>query len=313
MGLAGCLLVCELALGLALPVHRGRHEVDTRVAQIASLEGAPRAVLLADSLSFGALVGEEDGRPLVGEDVLDLASNQSIGVAGNAFLLRRLLEATPAAPERVVYASYPHSFRSNLDSERFLEPYFTSVFTAPEEIADVERLLDRPDLDAALRSAGGLGGLYPPSHTRRGWLLDRVSAGLRSAQRALLGGRSAPKAGEAARQKIAERAALPGFEASEVTRAFLPELIARCEERGIELVLVTAPLPPSLKSAWEASGYWEQYEAWRADLAAAHPETVRVLPCPWTPSSDDEFYDGVHVVPSTRIAWGRALAGLLEQ
>ncbi len=310
----------EAAFGLLAEESRGRHEVDDCAHAVVAFRTAPRTVLVADSVSYGVL----DAVALP-DDVLDLSNNQTIATAGNCFLLERLakeLERRGAeGPDFVVIAMNPVSWDSDLDSARFLEPYFVTVFDRPEEIASVERLLGRPALVTAMRRARLENAVQLPSHLRRGLLEAPLRDGLRELKRRgqeLLGGgvSEAPGGGalwaEAARAKIAERAALATFVPSPVTAAYLPEIAALCAERGARLVLMPAPLPPTVLAAWRANGFWDGYLASLARFTAGHPAVV--LPeCPYLAPSDAAFYDGVHLIQSAKNAWAEVLAGALRR
>ncbi len=309
----------EATFGILADENRGRHEVDDRVHAVAALDTPPRTVLLADSVSYGVL----DGVTLP-DDVLDLSNNQSIGAAGNYFLLRRLvhvLERRGAPdPAFVVVAMNPVSWASDLDSERFLAPYFTSVFRRPDEIESVARSLDRPELTVAMRHSAFATAVQVPSLLRRGLVQTPVRDGLRELKRTL----SAPGTeavdeapggaalwSEIARDKISARALLREFSAPAVTAAYLPQIAALCRERGTRLVLLPAPVPPSVLEAWQANGYWASYLEHMSRLTGGEPDVVVVSRCPYTPPSDAAFYDGVHLVQSAKNAWADALARTL--
>lgn len=308
------IVAVELAALLVLPVERGRHEVDRRTAQIDTVERIPDSVLLSDSVSYGALDGLE-----VPASVLDLSSNQAIGVAGNAFFVRRLFERLEARDPgsargvRVVYALSPVSFESNLDSARFLEPYFTSVFVRPSEIEAIEEHLDRPEIAELQRRDAARRVTYPPTYLRRGVVQTPIALALRALDRERRANLPVPsEPTPAAREEIATRGAYVSFDPSEVSRAFLPVLADVCGEYGATLRIVHAPVPPSIHAAWERTGYAEDYASWLEGIASDRPHVELVAAPPASIGVDAAFYDGVHLLPGPRLAWGRALLEHLD-
>ncbi len=307
-----CVLLVEVAFGWLLPRNPGRHEVDRRVARIAKETRASRNVLLSDSVSYGVLDGIE-----LPDDVLDLSTNQAISVAGNAFLVERLferLDALAISPpvDTVLYVVGPTGLEVALDSKRFNEPYFTSVFTRAAEIAAVDERLDRPDLVRAMRVARTRARFEFPSYARRGVLIEPLTNALRGLKRGLYGAAAMPTTPTArARELIEERSQRAVFEPSSVTRAFLPVLAAECERRGVRLVLAPPPVAPTLLAAWKRTGMWDGYVGFLADVARPHA-LVRVAPsCPVAFDTDAAFYDGVHLEQAAKSTWGEALAALL--
>lgn len=316
LAFAGALVV-EASFGLAAREHRGRHEVDDCAHAVAAFGTPPRTVLLADSISYGVL----DAVTLP-DDVLDLSNNQTIGAAGNFFLLQRLARELDrrgaSGPSHLVMVMSPDSWDSNLDSATLLEPYFVTVFDGAGEIASVAGSLERPALVAAMRRSRWESALQLPSYLRRGLVQAPLRDGLRGLKRRLqegLGGANEAPGGaalwaEAARAKIAARAAVAGFVVAPVTEAYLPQLAALCAERGARLVLMPAPLPPTVVAAWRANGLWQDYLETLARLTAEHPALV-LEECPYRAPSDESFYDGVHLVQSAKNAWAQVLAGVL--
>lgn len=321
LGLAALLVLgAEAGLALLADESRGRHEVDDCAHAVAAFGTPPRTVLLSDSVSYGVLDAVD-----LPPDVLDLSNNQTIAAAGNAFLLRRLwgeLDRRGAdGPEAVVIVMNPVSWEADLGSERFLQPYFVTVFRRPEEIADVAATLGRPELVAAMRRAAFATALHPPSTLRRGLvhtpLRDALRALKRAAQERLGGGANEAPGGaglwaEAARAKIEERSALTRFGVSPVSAAYLPRIAALCAERGARLYLVPAPLPPTVLAAWRANGYWPSYLETLERLAGVHGAAI-VPECPYLAPDDASFYDGVHLVQSAKDAWAEVLAGVLRR
>ena len=311
--LAVLVTVTEAAFGALFPVHLGRHEVDDCAYLVATARSPIRTVLLSDSVSYGVLRSLE-----IPDDLLDLTSNQAIGIAGNTFLVQRLFERLDdlgaAMPERIILAFNPASFESNLDSERFLDSYFASVFHRPNEIEDVQESLNRPDIVRLQRRDAFAHGFELPSYLRRGHLHRPLREGLRSLKRWLQRSsgttREAPGGAavwrETARRKIEERSKLR-FQPSEVSEVYLPKLARLCDRRGVELLIVTAPVAPTILEAWRRSGFLDAYRAWLRAIAERFP-ALRILdPCPWVPASDALFYDGVHLTEEGKEGWGRAL------
>lgn len=310
LGLALVLaLVVEVVFALTLEEHRGRHELDARVATIAVTRTAPRAVLLSDSISYGVLSPVPDG-------VLDLSSNQSVSTAGNAFLLARLADALERSRddemprvERVVYVLSPMSFEADLRSERFLELYFTSVFNRRTERRAVAERLDRPELVTELEERALERWLHPPSYLRRGHLLRPLAEGLREADRRLRGGGELPgTAPEATVERIARDAALVELPVSEVTTQFLPLLAEAAARLGAEVELRLAPVPPSLREAWSTDGALAKLESELVALCAPLEHLSYGGPIPYEPPGDFAFYDGSHLHPVARRDYGEALA-----
>jgi len=314
--LALFVLVAEVAFAALLPVHRGRHEGDARLASLESLSEIPRVALISDSVCYGVLDGVE-----APADVLDLTSNQAISTAGNAFLLRRLFEAgerlrgagEAGRVEEVVYLLSPTSYAANVDWANFVAPYFTDLFLDPADVAELEERVERPELPRAMEANRRTLALHPPSYVRRGAVHDPLVGLLRSLKRRLYADR--PPATElppGARALLDERAALETFEPSEITRAFLPRLAELCAEHGARLHLGRPPIAPSLIAAWRESGYWESYRAWVADFAEEHEGVSAAFDLPWTPPGDTAFYDGVHLDQAPKLEWGEALARMLS-
>jgi hypothetical protein len=299
----------EAAFQHLLPEHLGRHELDERVAQIEGLSRAPRQVLLSDSVSYRVLEHLPDGPP---PDLLDLSSNQAVSAAGNCFLLERLAErladVDPAGRvERVVYVLGPTSLGTDLRSGRFVESYFTSVFTRDLEVAAVRERLGREDLARAMEDQARDHWLVPPSYRRRGHLLRPLALALRDLRRALAADDALPTAVRgAARRRIVEEAGDP-LPLSAVSRAFLPRLAEATAHLGAELELRFAPLPPSLLEAWRKSGALSGLEAELEALGAAHwPLTFDAQPL-LPEAADAWFYDGSHLARPLRARYAEKL------
>ncbi len=304
--LAVGVLSVEAVIGGWVPVQKGRHEVDRRVAEIERIAQVPPTVFLSDSISYEVLMGV--GLP---EDVLDLSSNQTIGVAGNYFLLRRLLERAPGQVERVVYAFSPLSLSANLDSKNYLKAYFETVFLRADEIDDIEHRLGRKELSRAMEKARLRALVEPPSSNRAGVIRDPLGVSLRDWKRTLRrGGPVSEAVTPLAQTKISEQAGLR-FRTSAVTDTFLPALADLCAAHGIELVLVTAPVAPSIDQAWRENGFWEEYETYLGEFEAGRGAVTWIHPCPFRPDADGSFYDGVHLEELSKGAWGRALLEIL--
>ena len=315
--LALLILATESAFALLSPLDRGRHEVDHRVAAIADIERTPGVILLSDSVSFGVL--DLVGTPA---DVLDLSSNRSVTVAGNAFLVRRVLGELKSKGQatddlRIVYAIGPESLEAELDSANFLESYFTSVFCRPDEIADVRERLRRPELTQSMQRARQELRWQFPSHLRRGLLTAPLSRALRQLRVRFASDAPPPQhASSAFRAKLAYLGKKSRFEASEVTRLYLEQLWDAARGSGAELILLVPPLPPSLWELWEENGYLRSFRAWMERFREEHPGFVWIESPPWgsSPSQggDAAFYDGVHFVPAAKRLWGQELKGFLE-
>lgn len=296
----------EAALAVGLPEQLGRHEVDARVATVADPPPGVRCVLLADSVSYDVLASPPAG-------VLDLSTNQSVSTAGNAFLVERLVDAVgEGALERFVYVLSPTSFAADLESERFLEPYFTSIFTRPREREAVATLLARPALDAALAEHTGDPWLQPPSYRRRGYLTWSLTRLLRRVEHELHAGGSLPtEPTAAAAERIATDVALPVLAVSPVTAAFLPRLARAAGRVGAVVEVRLAPVPPTSRAAWEASGALPTLEAELRALCASEPNLSYGGAVPYAPPGDAAFVDGSHLHPVAERDYGAALAALL--
>lgn len=290
-----------------VPTQLGRHEVDRRVADVERASAAPRTVLLSDSISYEALNGID-----IPEGSLDLSSNQTIGVAGNYFLVKRLLENNPGEVrglERIVYALSPSSLSINLDNLKWLETYFLTVFLRPEESRSIAQVLGRNDLTDAMDAARWRSRWEVPSSRRAGLVRDPLGTFLRAQKSKLQGAAPAPTSlSSRAKKKIDDHCRETTFERSQVTDSYLPLLADLCLEEGIELILITAPVAPSILSAWESNGYWEQYLAYTQDFASTHGAVRWIVPCPLSFESDLLFYDGSHLEQASKGRWGRALA-----
>ncbi|QDU68005.1 hypothetical protein [Engelhardtia mirabilis] len=303
-------VVVELLLALALPEHRGRHELDARVAQVQGARIAPRVVLLSDSVSYDVLWPVPDG-------VLDLSSNQSVSTAGNAFLVQRLADTLArrgvgGGVERVVYVLSPASFEADLRSERFLELYFTSIFNRPAERHAVSERLGRPELVAELETQARRRWLYPPSYLRRGYLLRPLAEAMRELDRRLRGSGQLPSAAPAATlQRIDKDTALDHLMVSEVTADFLPLLAEAAGRLGARVEVRLAPVPPTTRAAWQANGALPDLERELEALCAPVDGLTYGGPIPYEPPGDRAFYDGSHLHPVARRAYGEALAAEL--
>ncbi|MEM7311296.1 MAG: hypothetical protein AAF682_31810 [Planctomycetota bacterium] len=308
--LAGAVVALELVFGFALPVDRGRHEVD-RLARETAL-GAPAGdvVLLADSVCYAVL--DPDRARDAG--LVDLASNQSVGVAGNVFLLERLREARPEPLRAVVYIASPRSLREGLHNYAHLGPYFTSVFLRDREIADVEARLDRSDLVEAMRAERSSARRRIPSNQRAGWVLHPMSRWLRSAKQRLerSRGNTLPPLTRSAQELLAELSALDSFDPPVETVRYLERLAEVTAEAGAVLVLCPPPLAPTLRAAWGKSGLAAEYEAWMGAFAGRHDHVLFEPSSRYLPSDDRLFTDGVHLTPSGKREWEQILFGWLS-
>jgi hypothetical protein len=304
------IVVVELWTAGALPVKRGRHEVDRRVAQIARTHQAPKTVLLSDSVSYEALAGAQ-----APAGTLDLSSNQTIGVAGNYFMLRRLLDrlgADAKGIERVVYAVSPKALDENLQSKLFLPTYFTSVFTRPEEIEGMQQALGRTDLVEAMSQARKRALVELPLSQRQGVIRDPLGSLLREVKRKLKRNSASPVVPNPDAQKvIGQRSANDAFAPSPASEVYLKLLAELCAQREIELILVSPPIAPSIQSARESNGYEDQFSLYRTKHLSAQSGLRWIHPCPYVPPGDGAFYDGVHLEQGAKDAWGQTLAKLL--
>ncbi|HIG10422.1 MAG: hypothetical protein ABGY71_02570 [bacterium] len=295
----------ELAAWALLPINQGRHEADQRLQDVAAAGAQTRVVLLSDSVSYAAL----ELAPAVA-GVLDLSTNRAISAAGNCFLIERVLDEAPNI-ERVVLIVGPHTWTEDLRG-KLASVYFTRLFMRPEEMAQVERLLERPDLVRDMAEAQCRQAFLPPSYLRRGALLRPLSSALRDLGQKLRAEQPPPTEPTTQAQAFYdERRAWKHFDPSPVTRAFLPRLAQVCSQRGVRLELLPCPLAPQLVSAWKAGGLWAGYTAWMGALAEQHTTTSFIEACPWPDARDSDFYDGSHLAPAPKTIWGAALAGYL--
>jgi hypothetical protein len=304
------IVVVELLTAGTVPVQRGRHEVDRRVAQIARTHQAPQTVLLSDSVSYEALAGAQ-----APAGTLDLSSNQTIGVAGNYFMLLRLLDrlgADAKGIERVVYAVSPKALDENLESKLFLTTYFTSVFNRPEEIKGMRQALGRTDLVEAMSQARKRSLVELPLSQRQGLIRDPLGSFLREVKRKLKRDSASPMVANPESQKVlGQRSADDDFTPSPASEVYLKLLIELCAERSIDLVLVSPPIAPSIQSARESNGYEDQFTLYRTKHLSGQPDLRWIHPCPYQPPGDGAFYDGVHLDQGVKDAWGQTLAKLL--
>lgn len=306
-----CLVVLvECVAGAIIPRQLGRHEVDRRTADVAKTVNPPRVVFLSDSVSYEALGGADES---VG--VLDLSSNQVIGVPGNLFMLQRLLDSLgpdSAEIQRVVYAITPYSLDENVDATKYMAAYFTSVFQEPREIELIQDVLGREDLASGMREGRRFRWLEPPLAKRSGVVRDPLGLVLRDIKvRQRRGGGIPQELTQQAQDFIDRYAARTKVNASQATALFLPRLAQLCAERGIDLRVVTAPTAPSVSAAWADNGFAEDFDRFRSDILDANPGMSWIHPCPYSPPSDAAFYDGSHLVQDAKDEWGQVLQTLL--
>lgn len=305
------LVTLETIFALAIPEDRGRHEVDRRIYEIATIHFRPRAVLLSDSVSYSAIESSN-----ATETILDLSSNQSITVAGNEFFLHRLLTRLDnlrlGATEgmRVVYAVNPISFNVDLDASPLVDTYFTSVFTQSREVKAVETKLFRTDIARRMERDSMNCWLYPPSYLRRGILQRPLISSLRAGDQWRRGNERPPEAPTPdALRRIAELSNV-AFSPSETSSVFLREMSELCRKKDIELVIVRAPVPPSLLAAWDTTGFTAAFKRFLKQELAEN-DRAKIILSNDGPKEDAAFYDGMHMLPSERRRWGSKLVTYL--
>lgn len=308
----GLWLVVELVLAASLPTHLGRHEVDDRVAAIEQVGTCPEVVLLSDSVTYGAL----DTIGWKSPEVLDLSTNQAIGVPGNVFLLRRLgarLDSRKRYPEvqRVVYVVRPTSLSHDPSRGRFVDSYFTSVFNRPREVRSMRLEFEDSELADAMESAADAQRFEPPSLRRRGHLLRPLSLWLRSLGQELDSGAPLPPLTASAREQLAQESAWTEPRFSEATRRGLPLLAAEARALGAELEIRFAPVAPSLAAAWSENGYGS---AVVEELRSLLGDSARVYARPlYEARADEVFSDGSHLAIDPRREYAEELAGYLTE
>ena len=297
------LVLCfELTLYAWLPINQGRHEGDFVRARAA--DANQDVVLLSDSITYGALslLDQTHG-------VSDLTSNQAMGVAGNYFLLRRLIEAGNA-PKSVAYVIHPRSYE--IDYYVFpelTESYFSTVFIADDEISAVKKVLGREDLVRRMRKAREELRFALPSQIRRGIVHEPLVLGLRGIRRYLRGDFIDPQA----LKLIEEQSALKQFILSDVSRLFMDKIAQLTKAHDIELMLFPPPIPQSVLDAWKNNGYWFQYISYMQRFDRRHSHAKFIEDIGFGSIDDQSFGDGVHLTANKRKEWGAAVFEFISQ
>lgn len=311
IGFALFVLAFELVIGSTLPKNLGRHEVDRCVARLQTNEGTAETLLLSDSVSYGVLGPE--GAP----DVVDCTSNQAIGVVGNYFLVRRWLEARRKAGRAgagmVLYVAHPTAFEVNLQDERFLQSYFLSVFNERDEIANVDESLQRPELVRRMRMEHYNARLSPPSYLRSGNVTDPLWDQLRKGR-----DRFAPQAfhvpesvAPGVRAEIERLSAHESIRPSKESKVYAAKLAELAEHEGFRLILVRAPLAPTVRSEWSRRGVLRDYDHLLGGLTKSHPR-VSFETSPYQPDDDRYFRDAMHLQLGAMPEYRRAFLGWLR-
>lgn len=296
----------ETAFALFLPVDRGRHEVDRLLAAAERGALAGEVLVLSDSVSYDALTGIPGTA-----GIADATSNRALSVAGNTFLVQRILARGAPDLSAVAYVAEPMTYEYDLDSKNYLASYFTSLFTRPEEIALVAKTLGRPDLVAAMEAARREVWLYPPSYLRRGFLLGPLTLRMRGLKRYLSSDVLPAEPTALALADYRLRRERAEFRPARTSSVFLPLLAELLAARGVRLVLIPAPVAPTLREAWDRNTFADQVRAWLQGLAATHPNMTVLDHCPLQTLEDRFFYDGSHLSAGPKQAWGEALARTL--
>lgn len=255
IGAAGQLLAMWLA---HVPMRRNR--IDELALAVLNQDGPHRTILLGDSiirnmtLQFGVAPASQ---------VLNLSTQQDVGLAGDYFLLARYLQHHPA-PQHVVIAAAPDDY-DVMPDPRLVHYYMWYTFDEPNERAFMKRYMptidDRED--------------YPAIMDLQTRILERFIGLVRTGKAHFPAVPPPPKPDapvepisdnqasvEATSQRVASRdlSLAPMFSAS------VAKMCELSRQYGFSLNIVWAPMPPAVLRGDLASGHLQHLQQQLQDV-----------------------------------------------
>ena len=132
--------VCQILAMLLADVPMRRNRIDELALAAVSDRGEHRIVLLGDSIVRNMTLRYAAGPA---DQVLNMTTQQDVGLPGSMFLLKRYLQNHPP-PQYVVVAAAPDDY-SDMPDPRMVHYYMWNTFTRPDERAFLKAYM--PSID----------------------------------------------------------------------------------------------------------------------------------------------------------------------
>lgn len=254
--------LCQvLAMALRnVPMRRNR--IDELALAVTTDHQPHRIVLLGDSIIRNMTLQYAVGSQ---HEVLNMTTQQDVGLPGDLFLLTRYLQSHPP-PNAVVIAAAPDDF-DVMPDPRLVHYYMWNTFTRPSEHAFLKKYM--PSIDARAD--------YPAAMDLQQRILERLIGLVRRgpARFPALPPPPNPDApvepasdNEASAQATSMRVASRDLSLAPMFRASVAGMCSLSREYGFTLDVVWAPMPPAVLRGDEASGHMAALEAQLRDVFA---------------------------------------------